>query len=529
METHAEIQVVDLPAPDTDVVPSALDANDAEEADYQDADDDNDNEDGEELGDGGQRSKRRKYAVFVAYVGAGYHGMQRNPGCPTIEEELERAFVKAGAIPQSLAGSFTAVKWSRSARTDKGVSAICQVVSARLVADPVETFPERVNKHLPDQIRILGIHRVTEGFAARMFCDKRRYEYILPEWVFDPAIGKGRTMADKLLGIERRAAQQQQRQQQQEEECGGGNEASSQGVRPDEGGVSGGSGGTMSRQDMKLERMRTEMERSTYQFTESERQRLNDILRQYWGTHNFHNYTIKADAYGGESQRYILSFECPCTFEINGKKWVRLVVLGQSFMLHQIRKMVGMAVAIMRGAAPPSCLVTALDPDRDFNVPMAPELGLFLAEAYFDAYNRRFGDVHGPMTLSEFADKAEAFKRDKVYPQMAERDERDLVNALWIRTLHNEPAFGFRTWESQPKIRQVQKKHAKQDKRGRASKEAAAVTIGAMAQEQREAKRAALSTPVAALAALAAQRQQEAGKAVQEQVLADEDELNALY
>lgn len=39
---------------------------------------------------------------------------------------------------------------------------------------------------------------------------------------------------------------------------------------------------------------------------------------------------------------------------------------------------VGMAVAIMRGAAPPSCLAAALDPDRDFNVPMAPELGLFL-------------------------------------------------------------------------------------------------------------------------------------------------------
>lgn len=37
-----------------------------------------------------------------------------------------------------------------------------------------------------------------------------------------------------------------------------------------------------------------------------------------------------------------------------------------------------MAIAIMRGAAPEACLVAALDSDRDFNVPMAPELGLFL-------------------------------------------------------------------------------------------------------------------------------------------------------
>jgi tRNA U38,U39,U40 pseudouridine synthase TruA len=42
---------------------------------------------------------------------------------------------------------------------------------------------------------------------------------------------------------------------------------------------------------------------------------------------------------------------------------------------------VGMAVAVMRGAAPEACLQAALDPDRDFNVPMAPELGLFLVRS----------------------------------------------------------------------------------------------------------------------------------------------------
>jgi hypothetical protein len=37
-----------------------------------------------------------------------------------------------------------------------------------------------------------------------------------------------------------------------------------------------------------------------------------------------------------------------------------------------------MIIAVMRGVAPPTCLRDALDPNRDFNVPMAPELGLFL-------------------------------------------------------------------------------------------------------------------------------------------------------
>lgn len=49
-----------------------------------------------------------------------------------------------------------------------------QVVSAKLALEPAETFVERVNAHLPAQIRVLGATRVTEGFAARQFCDRRR-------------------------------------------------------------------------------------------------------------------------------------------------------------------------------------------------------------------------------------------------------------------------------------------------------------------------------------------------------------------
>ncbi len=71
------------------------------------------------------------------------------------------------------------------------------------------------------------------------------------------------------------------------------------------------------------------------------------------------------------------------------QQWVRIVIIGQSFMLHQIRKMVGMAVAIMRGDAPPSCLKLALQPKRQVPTPMAPEIGLFLDECYYDAYNTR--------------------------------------------------------------------------------------------------------------------------------------------
>lgn len=49
---------------------------------------------------------------------------------------------------------------------------------------------------------------------------------------------------------------------------------------------------------------------------------------------------------------------------VQGQPWVRLSVVGQSFMLHQIRKMVGLAVAVFRGAAPEDAISMALKADR---------------------------------------------------------------------------------------------------------------------------------------------------------------------
>lgn len=48
------------------------------------------------------------------------------------------------------------------------------------------------------QIRVFGVQRTTDGFDARKYCDKRKYEYILPAWVLDPqACSTARTLTDR--------------------------------------------------------------------------------------------------------------------------------------------------------------------------------------------------------------------------------------------------------------------------------------------------------------------------------------------
>lgn len=141
----------------------------------------------------GPKRAKKKFALFVAYVGAGFSGMQYNKDQETIEGTLRDALVSAGLISEANADAFSKVAWSRAARTDKGVSAVGQVVAARLLVPADDEGGETAiaalaNAQLPAAIRVLGASKVRNGFDARKSCDRRRYEYVLPEFAFDPAV-----------------------------------------------------------------------------------------------------------------------------------------------------------------------------------------------------------------------------------------------------------------------------------------------------------------------------------------------------
>lgn len=80
----------------------------------------------------GDRVKRKKALILLGYSGVNYCGMQRNPEVATIEEELMKTMLKHGWITGEGFKTPQQAFFQRAARTDKGVSAARQVVSAKL-------------------------------------------------------------------------------------------------------------------------------------------------------------------------------------------------------------------------------------------------------------------------------------------------------------------------------------------------------------------------------------------------------------
>lgn len=68
-----------------------------------------------------------------------------------------KALLDAGIILQDEFNFPKTMKFQRAARTDKGVSAVRQIVSLKVPIKEInKDFPAKVNKFLPPDIRIIG-------------------------------------------------------------------------------------------------------------------------------------------------------------------------------------------------------------------------------------------------------------------------------------------------------------------------------------------------------------------------------------
>lgn len=109
-------------------------------------------------------------AVWCWYDGAAFHGYQGQQGLRTVQSELMAAFAAAGLSRNPVVAG----------RTDKGVSARMQVLSARLERDvtPANAM-ERLAPHLPGDLGLVLARHAKPGFHAAWSATSKEYRYRL--------------------------------------------------------------------------------------------------------------------------------------------------------------------------------------------------------------------------------------------------------------------------------------------------------------------------------------------------------------
>ncbi|XP_060064959.1 pseudouridylate synthase 1 homolog isoform X2 [Ylistrum balloti] len=167
-------------------------------------------------------------------------------------------------------------------------------------------------------------------------------------------------------------------------------------------------------------------------------QRIREIIKRFEGTHNFHNFTSGLKPTEARAKRYIIDFQCGDPFVRDDIEFVQLTVRGQSFMLHHIRKMIGLTMAIVRG----HCDEEVIDKSYSLvkiDVPRAPGSGLMLEELHYTGYNKRYGSdgLHQKLSWSDHREAIDKFKEEHIYPEMIRSEKEELSMKIWLGTLEH--------------------------------------------------------------------------------------------
>ncbi|WCJ44019.1 hypothetical protein M5689_024715 [Euphorbia peplus] len=263
---------------------------------------------------------RRYVALKVMYFGQRFYGFSSEGQMdPTVESEIFKALKRT----MLLIGDKKEAQYSRCGRTDKGVSAVGQVIalflrsklkdidsrnlnSGEIISEEHNgeiDYVRVLNGVLPNDIRILGWSPVSRDFSARFSCLSREYKYFF--WSDDLNLLTMEHAGKKLIG-----------------------------------------------------------EHNFRNFCKM------DAV-------NVHNYMRHITSFEIS----------PCDMRYEGNQLCAITIRGSAFLWHQVRCMVAVLFMIGQGFESPDVIDTLLDTDRTPRKPqyhMAPEIPLVLHTCRFE-------------------------------------------------------------------------------------------------------------------------------------------------
>lgn len=355
-----------------------------------------------------RRLAKRRAAFFVGYAGSKYRGSQINreraKGC-TVEEILEEAIYKAGFIVENNYQDFGKLRWSRCSRTDKGVHAACNVVSLKIVVEP-DAFDvdeegieiaERVNRHLPNDIHVSSVKRVSKSFRAREWCKSRTYQYYVP---------------GKILGIDSENPQKERLEKLQEvlDLYVGNRPFHNFTVMKN----------YVQKPSIEKEEGSGPVETMVFAGEENNSTAGERRSKRAWGSLKWQLEVDPRDKVGSSHYRKITEFVVKEPLRTEAEKYVvPLQVTGVSFMYNQIRIMVGTAIAIAMGAIPIDALPAFFAQPARTRLPIAPPHMLVLAGAEFYPFRQPHTQAHNSLFQGPVGEERSwAFLQEAILPEI---------------------------------------------------------------------------------------------------------------
>ena len=387
---------------------------------------------------GGSRPKKKKYALIFGYSGEAYHGLQLNMDDehPTIEAVLLKACHTVGLVSDENFAEqkkvHQKIQWQRASRTDKGVHALRNVISAKFLSPPDGELAcvKRLNAALPDDIRVYDLQPATGSFNSYLFCSGRKYDYYLPTYglmpyetyqtIFPPAVAPEWPTTDDIVS---------------------GKDENNQDSSPPEGWND-----RMylfkSVPDSVLDQLHG------YRINADTLSRTRRLFQTYCGTKMFHNFTPGGSSADASMHRYIRSIEVSDPFVHEGVEWVKISLDGQSFMLNQIRKMIGCVATVLASDQKDDFVAECLEKKVKRGIPMAPANGLLLIALDFQRYNKGLERVQGngdnatgkkPVLLDEEHHKSEdvEYIRSRILGVIAKKEKDEVIMSRWMRSVRH--------------------------------------------------------------------------------------------
>ena len=120
-----------------------------------------------------------RYLITFSYDGSAFHGLEKQKGYRTIQEELEKVLKYINNNKDT--------KVVASGRTDKGVHALKQTMHVDIDVQITEYKLKRaMNSLLPDDIHVISTKVVPLDFHARYMVKEKTYEYKLNMGEYNP-------------------------------------------------------------------------------------------------------------------------------------------------------------------------------------------------------------------------------------------------------------------------------------------------------------------------------------------------------